>query len=677
MPNRLALETSPYLRQHMDNPVDWHPWSDEAFARARAEDKPLLLSVGYAACHWCHVMAHESFEDAATAELMNAAFVNVKVDREERPDVDAIYMRAVQALTRHGGWPMTVFLTPDGAPFYGGTYFPPDDRHGLPAFRRVLASVAEAWRTRRDDVVQGAAALLRIYEEPPLPRSGRVDAALLDRAARNAMAQYDHRQGGFGGAPKFPPTMTLDFLLRRWARTGDTTLLQAVRHSWDHMVRGGLFDQVGGGFHRYTVDDMWLVPHFEKMLYDNALLVRLGAHLWQATADPAVRAATEATLEWVEREMTSPDGGFYASLDADSEGHEGRFYVWSLTDMERALGDDVATLAAYWGATAEGNFEGGNILWRPQPDDPCARALTIDVAALQQTAARGRASLLAVRDQRVRPARDEKIIASWNGLMLRGVAECARVFGAARWRTLAEHAAEFLVAHLVREGRAFRVFAGGRVHIAGFLEDHAALGLGFLAMYELTFDSRWLGCAREMAAACERCFWDEAAGAFFDAASDAPPLVTRPRDAYDNAVPSGTALAVDLLQRLAALDGDGVGAERARQALASLAEPMAQAPLAFGHLLGVADGEVDGMVSVVLAGAADARQFACLERAVAASYVPALVLADGSAPGLSIAEGKQPADGRAAAYVCRGFSCEAPTGDAAELARQLADAARA
>ena len=660
----------------MENPVDWHPWGDAAFERARAEDKPVLLSVGYAACHWCHVMAHESFEDVATAELMNAAFVNVKVDREERPDVDAVYMRAVQALTRRGGWPMTVFLTPDGAPFYGGTYFPSEDRHGLPAFRRVLASVAEAWRTQRDEVVRGAASLRRIYDEPPFPQQARADAALLDRAVRGAIAQYDQRQGGFGGAPKFPPTMTLDFLLRRWARTGSASLLQAVHHSWDRMVRGGLFDQLGGGFHRYTVDDMWLVPHFEKMLYDNALLARLGAHLWQATHDDAVRAATEATLVWVEREMTSPDGGFYASLDADSEGHEGAFYVWTFDELQRTLGDDAATLIAFWGATADGNFEGRNILWRPHADEALAHRLGMETAALGAAVARGRRVLLARRNSRVRPSRDDKIIASWNGLMLRGAAECARVFGDARWRALAEHAAEFCASRLVRDGRAQRVFAGGAAHVAGFLEDHAALGLGFLALYELTFNERWIRLARELAAACEEFFWDDEAGTFFDAAADAPPLITRPRDAYDNALPSGTALAVELLQRLAALDGDGRGAARARRAIASLADLMAQAPLAFGHLLGAADSEVDGHISVVLSGTDDAAGRASLERSLAATYVPALVLADGATPGLPLADGKQPATGAATAYVCRGFTCDEPTRDPELLARQLAAACR-
>ena len=672
MPNRLARETSPYLRQHMDNPVDWYPWGDEAFARARAEQKPVLLSVGYAACHWCHVMAHESFEDAEIAAVMNEHFINVKVDREERPDVDAIYMRAVQALTQRGGWPMTVFLTPDGAPFFGGTYFPPEDLHGMPSFRRVLASVAHAWHTRRDDLLRTAGHLLQIYDEPG-SNDAPVDRSLLARAAEHVMAQYDRVHGGFGGAPKFPPTMVLDFLLRRWARTGDRAVLTAVERTWEGMVHGGVYDQLGGGFHRYAVDSQWLVPHFEKMLYDNALLVRLGAQLWQVTGDSAVREVTEATLAWVEREMTAPDGGFYASLDADSEGEEGRFYVWRYRELRDALGDDADLLAEYWGASAEGNFEGQNILWRPRRDADFAAARGLAAHALHTAVARGRAALIAVRDRRARPARDEKIIAGWNGLMLRGVAECARVFGEERWRRVAERAGEFLATALVRDGRASRIFAHGEARIAGVLEDHAALGLGFLALYELTFERRWLDHARRMAIACERHFWDEGASAFYDTADDAPPLVTRPRDVYDNAVPAGASLAVELLQRLTALDGDERRAGWVHTALAGSAEMMERSPMAFGHLLSVADSHVAGPVSVVLAGTRTASEFRRLARTVAARYVPGLVLAWGPAPDIALLGDKTPRDGVAAAYVCRGFACDAPTTDADALARQLAD----
>ena len=674
MPIRLALETSPYLLQHANNPVEWLPWGDDAFARARAEDKPVLLSIGYAACHWCHVMAHESFEDPVTAEIMNALFVNVKVDREERPDVDAIYMQAVQALTGHGGWPMTMFLTPDGAPFYGGTYFPPEPRHGIPAFKRVLASVAEAWRSSREDVMRGATSLLEIYE--PATRAAEagapVDADLLDAAERAVLASYDEAHGGFGGAPKFPPSMTLDFLLRRAGRRDNPALLGVVRHTWLRMTQGGLFDQVGGGIHRYAVDDVWLVPHFEKMLYDNALLVRLGAHLWQATGDQSVREATELTLAWVEREMTAPDGGFYASLDADSEGHEGKFYVWTLDELNDALGADAALMTGFWSATAGGNFEGRNIPWAPHTVDEFAEQRELDPDALRRTIDRARATLLARREQRVRPTRDDKIIAGWNGLMLRGVAECARVFAEPRWTSLARRAGEFLASSMVRDGRALRVFARGEARIGGFLEDHAALGLGFLALYELTFEPRWLALARGLSAACDAQFWDDAIGAYFDTATDAQPLVTRPRDINDNAIPSGNSLAVELLQRLAALDGNAEQARRAAFVLSSLGSLMARHPLAFGHLLGAAEFEVHGAVSVAIAGVAGSADFGRLARTVATRYVPSLVLAGGEGASPALLEGKHPLEGRARAFVCRGFTCDAPTTEPAELAVQLA-----
>ena len=678
MPNRLALETSPYLLQHANNPVDWLPWGDEAFARARAEDKPILLSIGYAACHWCHVMAHESFEDPVTAEIMNALFVNVKVDREERPDVDAIYMQAVQALTGHGGWPMTMFLTPDGAPFYGGTYFPPEPRHGIPAFKRVLASVAEAWRSSRDDVMRGAKSMLEIYEPAARPAEAGtpVDANLLDAAEQSVLSRYDERNGGFGGAPKFPPSMTLDFLLRRAGRTDNPALLGVVRHTWLRMVQGGLFDQVGGGIHRYAVDDVWLVPHFEKMLYDNALLVRLGAHLWQATGDQSVREATELTLAWVEREMTAPEGGFYASLDADSEGHEGKFYVWTLEELNEALGGDSATMTRFWSATVGGNFEGRNILWAPHTVDEFAEQRDLDPDALRGMIDRARGTLLERREQRVRPTRDDKIIAGWNGLMLRGVAECARVFGEPRWTSLARRAGEFLATAMVRDGRALRVFARGEARIGGFLEDHAALGLGFLALYELTFEPRWLELARELSAACDAQFWDAAIGAYFDTATDAQPLVTRPRDINDNAIPAGNSLAVELLQRLAALDGNTAQATRATLVLSSLGDLMAKHPLAFGHLLGAVEFEVHGSVSVAIAGVPGAADFTRLARTVAERYLPSLVLAGGEGESPALLEGRHPASGRAQAFVCRGFSCDAPTTEPAELAVQLAVAVR-
>jgi hypothetical protein len=506
--NRLATELSPYLQQHAGNPVDWYPWGDEAFALAKREDKPMLLSIGYAACHWCHVMAHESFEDADTARMMNDLFVNVKVDREERPDVDSIYMQAVQAITGHGGWPMTMFLTPDGVPFYGGTYYPPEDRHGMPSFRRILVSVSEAWKTRREEVLKGATTLRGIYAAAEAPTAAgdgmtREQLAGTMRAMRN---WYDPREGGFGSAPKFPQPQLLDVILRHHARTGDADALEMVRHSFRRMARGGLYDQLGGGFHRYTVDAVWLVPHFEKMLYDNALLGRLAVHLWQRTGDAEVRRIAEETFTWLRREMTDPAGGWYSSLDADSEGHEGKFYVWSHAELRQVLGDDADADAAiaYWDASASGNFEGTNILHVPESAEGVAARLGISAEQLAGMIARARTTLLAARDQRIRPERDEKVLASWNGLMLRAVAEAARAFENPTLAEDALRAGAFLRRELVRDGRALRSWRNGVVRIPGFLEDHAALALGFLALYQLTYNRAWLDDALALNAGATR-----------------------------------------------------------------------------------------------------------------------------------------------------------------------------
>jgi uncharacterized protein YyaL (SSP411 family) len=683
MPNRLADETSPYLVQHAENPVDWYPWGPEALARASREDKPILLSIGYAACHWCHVMAHESFEDAATARLMNELFINIKVDREERPDLDSIYMQATQAMTGHGGWPMTVFLTPETVPFYTGTYFPPEDRHGMPSFRRVLHAVADAYRSRRGGVEETAAKMRELYASTTMPArsTGALTATTLDRAYRAIAQRYDTRHGGFEGAPKFPQAMVLDFLLRYWRRTGTDYALEMVTGSFRKMARGGIYDHLGGGFHRYAVDATWTVPHFEKMLYDNALLSRLGVHIWQATRDPEVRRVTEETIDWVAREMTAPNGGFYASLDADSEGHEGTFYVWTREEVERALGDEGRLAAAYWGVTDEPNFEGRYILHAPNETSVVAARGGVTPGAVVEAVANARAILLARRARRVRPGRDEKVLASWNGLMLRGVAESARAFGRDDYRTMAIRNAAFLLREMVRDGRVMRSHTAGVTRIAGYLEDHAAVALGLLDVYGLTFDERWLDAARAIADAVDRWFWDERTGAYFDTASDHEALLTRPRDITDNAVPAGTSLAVDLLLRLAELVGDEPRRTRAMQVLESLSEPLARYASAFGHLLGAADMAVHGAVEVALAGDPARDDFRALADTVGADYVPSLVIAGGNARGdapveIALLRGKIPRDDRATAYVCRQYLCEEPVTDPAALPAQLTRASR-
>jgi uncharacterized protein YyaL (SSP411 family) len=675
MANRLANETSPYLRQHADNPVDWYPWGEQALARAREEHKPILLSIGYAACHWCHVMAHESFENEATARLMNEHFINVKVDREERPDIDGIYMQAVQAMTGHGGWPMTVMLTPELVPFFGGTYFPPHDGRGMPSFTRVLTVLADAWTHKQDQITRTVESMRQLYAvatESSQP-TGALTPALLERAYRGLARNYDEQHGGFGGAPKFPQAMALDFLLRYWSRTGTEHALSMARDSYLQMIRGGIYDQLGGGFHRYTVDAIWLVPHFEKMLYDNALLARLGTHLWQATGDAEIRRSVEETIDWLAREMTSEEGGFFSSLDADSEGHEGKFYVWSLDEFNAIVGDDAPVLARYWDVSESGNFEGANILHVPQAPTFAARRFSLSDAALGALVARARQKLYDVRSRRVWPGRDEKVLAGWNGLMLRTIAEAARIFGRSDWRELALRNGELLFREMVRDGRVMRTRTAGQTRLAGYLEDHAAVALAALALYELTFDRSWLDRARTLAATIMEWFWDEESQNFFDTARDHEALVTRPRDVTDNAIPSGNSLAAELLVRLAELTQNAELARRGRWIPETLAEPMAQHPQAFGL--------VNGAVELAVVGDPASAAFDALVAETRTRYLPALALAGGvpgaATAGVALLDQREMRGGNATAYLCRNYTCDEPVTDAGALSAQLDGVSRA
>ena len=679
--NRLARETSPYLLQHAHNPVDWYPWGDEALERARRENKPILLSIGYAACHWCHVMERESFEDDATAQLMNERFVNVKVDREERPDLDGIYMSAVQAMTGHGGWPMTMFLTPDGVPFFGGTYFPPADRMGMPSFRRVLTGVADAYRDRREEVMRSGEQLKSIYvPAASVTRStGALNSALLERAWRSIAQRYDARQGGFEGAPKFPQAMALDFSLRYWRRTGTPHALEMVTHSYRRMARGGIYDQVGGGFHRYAVDAVWLVPHFEKMLYDNALLARLGAHLWQATGDAEFRRVVEETIGWAVREMLSPAGGFYSSLDADSEGEEGKFYVWSAAELESVLGEDAALLGRFWGVSAGGNFEGHNILYVPNDPTAVAAREGIDRSRLEEAIDDARGKMYEHRAARVWPGRDDKVLASWTGLMVRAIADAARALAREDWRSVAVRAGEFLAREMVRDSRVYRSWKDGQARISGFLEDQASVALAFLSLYELTLDTTWLSRARALGDAMVAYFWDDDTNAFFDTAHDHERLITRPREVTDNATPSGTSLAVELLLRLSELYRDAYMQRRATWTLESLAAPLAQHGAAFGHLLGAADLAIYGATEVAIVGQPGSEDFQALTTVVSERYLPALVLAGGmpdDGRGIALLEDREARGERATGYVCRQYLCAEPTSDPARLRALLDEAAQ-
>jgi uncharacterized protein len=667
-PNRLLGETSPYLLQHAHNPVDWYPWGPEALERARAEDKPILLSVGYAACHWCHVMAHESFEDPETAAQMNRDFVCVKVDREERPDLDGIYMDAVQAMTGHGGWPMTVFLTPEGGPFYAGTYYPKLDRPGMPSFRRVLAAVTDAWARRRDDARRQGDQVVQVLAAQSGALGGdggELSEATLRQAFEGLRGAFDATWGGFGAAPKFPQPMTLEFLLRCDLR-GYAGALDMARLTLDKMAAGGIFDQVGGGFHRYSTDGRWLVPHFEKMLYDNAQLVRLYTHAWQRTGDDRYRRVAARTADYLLGELRHPGGGFFSSQDADSEGVEGRFFVWSFEELAGIAGEPVAR---HLGASPEGNWEGTNVLWTPEPAGP----------ELQDEVDAALPRLVEAREARVHPATDDKVLAAWNGLAISALAEAGRSFGEPRYRDAALAAASFVLGNLAGEGgRLLRSWREGRAGGPGYLDDHACMAEACLTLYETTFDLRWLREARRLAAAMVELFADPGGDGFYQTGSDAERLVVRPRELFDNAVPAGSSVAAEVLQRLGRLTGDPDTEQAGLAALRPVLGVLGRAPTGFGHALGAADFALSRVREVAVVGRPGSADTGALLAEVWGTYQPNRVLA-AAAPGDAAAQGEVPLladrptlEGRATAYVCEHFVCQLPVTEPAELAAQLA-----
>jgi uncharacterized protein YyaL (SSP411 family) len=648
VPNRLGGESSPYLVQHKDNPVDWYPWGEEALARAREEDRPLLVSIGYSACHWCHVMAHESFEDPAIAAVMNARFVCVKVDREERPDVDAICMEACQAMTGHGGWPLNAFLTPEGVPFYAGTYFPPEPRHGLPSWRMVLDSVAEAWASRRDEIRAQSGRMVEA-----LSATDRLEPSMepiRDEELRSAMVSlwnvYDRVNGGFGRAPKFPPHSVIELLLARGEHEMSLGTLGA-------MARGGIYDQVGGGFARYSVDATWTVPHFEKMLYDNALLARAYLHGWQVSDEERFRRVCCETLDWALREMRGPEGGFCSALDADSEGVEGKFYVWTLDELHAALGDLADPALEYFRPTP---FEHGLILEGrgPEPEQ---------LADIQRR-------LLEVRSRRVRPGLDDKRLTSWNALMIAALAEAGATLGREDYVRAAVDCATFVLGELRDgEGRLLRTWKDGRARVAAYLEDHAYLIDALIALYEATGDPRWFEEATTLAGVLLERFSDPERGGFFTTADDHEPLAARRKDLEDSPIPSGNSAAAFGLLRLALLAGEGSYERHALGVLRLLFPLAARHPQAFGHLLAAADFYLSPVKEVAIVGPAS--EAGELLRVVRAQYRPHLVLAAGAADGVPLLEGREPVDGRAAAYVCEHFVCRAPVTSPEELAAAL------
>jgi uncharacterized protein YyaL (SSP411 family) len=648
-PNRLIQETSPYLRQHAYNPVDWYPWGPEALDRAKTDDKPVLLSIGYAACHWCHVMERESFEDPEIAALMNENFVCIKVDREERPDIDSIYMDAVQAMTGQGGWPMTMFLTPEGRPFYGGTYFPPRDSHGLPSFRRLLESVSEAWRERRRELEdQGTKLVEHIASlSAPEPSPEPLTTGLITKAASSITTPYDEVHGGFGGPPKFPQAPVLGFLLRR----PDPDVRRMLFHTLDEMARGGIYDHLGGGFHRYSVDEAWLVPHFEKMLYDNAQLARLYANAWQATKEPLYQRVAGETLEYLIRDMRHEAGGFYSSEDADSEGVEGKFYVWSHDEFM-----EIAPEAAdYYRVSPEGNFEGSTILTAPS-DEPPAEA---------------RARLMEARAKRIRPGLDDKILTSWNGLAIAAFAEAGAAFKRSDFVEAAREAAGFILQELQQKGRLLHSYKDGKARVLGMLEDYAYLTDGLLSLWEATFESQWLDeCARLCREMLEL-FSDESGAGLFSTGRDHEQLIVRQKEVVESATPSPMAVAALTLQRLGALTGNQDYATEGGNILRLAHHYMERAPRAVPSYLSALDFWLSTPKEIVIS-ARDAPASTELFDTVWQTYLPNRVVA-ASPPGLDspLMEGKSPIDGRPTAYVCERYVCKAPTTDADELMAQL------
>jgi uncharacterized protein len=666
--NRLANETSPYLLQHAHNPVDWYPWGAEALERARTEDKPILLSIGYSACHWCHVMERESFENQQIADVMNAAFVCIKVDREERPDLDGIYMQAVQAMTGAGGWPMTVFLAPDGTPFYGGTYYPPADRANMPGFPRVLHAIADAWKTRRNEVLQSGARLREALQhaiQPPAGTSG-LSRDLLDQAGKGLIAQHDPDKGGFGGVPKFPQPMAIEFLLRYWRRSGDAAALSAVTHTLDAMARGGIYDHLGGGFARYSTDAEWLVPHFEKMLYDNAQLARAYLMGYQVTGNAFFKDVTEEIIKYVLRDMTDPSGGLYSTEDADSEGEEGKFYVWTPAEVVDLLGaEDARLFCAFYDIREPGNFEGRASILRMQHTPlQVAQQLGVSEAEVLAAIERGRTVLFEARTQRVRPARDEKVLAAWNGMMLRAIAEAGSVLERADFIAAAERNASFLLEHMrTPDGHLHRTWKPGHAaRLNGYLEDYANVADGLLALYEATFSVRWLTAAIELADVILREFADTQNGGFFDTSIGHERLITRPKDVFDNATPSGNSVAADVLLRLALLTDRAEYRDAAEGVLRLLPEAMARYPLGFARALNALDFFLDAPREVAIVGPRDAESTRWLRRATFEPFVPNKVVA-GSGADIPLLLGRQANNGHAVAYVCEHYVCQAPTSD--------------
>ncbi len=653
--NRLIDETSPYLLQHAHNPVYWYPWGDEAFERAKSEDKPVLVSIGYSACHWCHVMEHESFEDVSTAAVMNEHFINIKVDMEERPDVDQIYMNFVQLTTGRGGWPMNVFMTPDKRPFFGGTYFPPSPRYGMPSWQQILTSISDAFREKRDELENSANDIIGELRRLSTVEAsaGGLSTDLLDAAFGSYIRTFDTVNGGFGGAPKFPAAMSLEFLLRYHKRTGEDRALAVVTHTLDKMANGGMYDQLGGGFHRYAVDAIWLVPHFEKMLYDNAQLIRVYLHAYQVTGNEFYKTIAIDTLEYVRREMLDESGGFYSTQDADSEGEEGKFFVWTPEEIAEILGeDDAAEFCAFYEVTASGNFEGSNILNVKNP---------VAIAPGSDKFADARARLFAEREKRIKPGRDEKVLTAWNGLMLAAFADAAAVLDSGEYLDVAKRNAEFVRTELQNDGCLLRTWKDGSAKLNGYVEDYANVADGLIVLYQVSGDVEYLIEARRLADVMITEFWDDENGGFFFTSNDHEELIVRNKDFYDNATPSGNSVAADVLLRLAKLTGEDKYERFAVTTLRLAAAQLRRHPQGFGRTLSALEFHLGETKEIAIVGLRGGE----MEREILSKYLPdaVVVISDNAVADSSVIpllKDRVVMDGKPTAYVCKDFVCVRP-----------------
>jgi hypothetical protein len=677
MPNHLINENSPYLLQHADNPVDWYPWGAQALEKARTEDKPIFLSIGYAACHWCHVMAHESFEDRATAAIMNDRFINIKVDREERPDLDGIYMSAVVAMTGQGGWPMSVFLTPDGVPFFGGTYFPPSRRYNMPSFREVLDGVHRAWMNDRPGILDSGARitqhLLQTNGISTSEQSLRLE--FLDRAAFNLIQAYDWKHGGWGNAPKFPQPMAIEFLLRRASR-GDSVARDVAKHALQAMAQGGMYDVIGGGFARYSTDSNWLVPHFEKMLYDNAQLALAYLHGFMVIGDPFFCQVCEETLDFMVRELRHPEGGLYSSLDADSEGHEGKYYLWTLSDLTCALPhpDDARLITDAYGITEAGNFEGATVLHRAMSEEDLAGRFNLTLADLQRRLASLRQLMLRYREQRIPPATDDKVLVSWNALALSAFAEAARYLRRDDYAKIAQQIGHFLLTQLAPEGRLLRSWRDGAARHPAYLEDHAALVMALLKLYQMDANVRWYQSANSLAEVMLTLFPHELGG-FYDTGHDQDSLFIRPRDLQDNATPCGNSLAAFALLSMAEFNGNPEWRSHAESTIALIQTSAGRYPTAFGCWLQAADFALNPSRQIALLGDPTSLDTQALLAVIELAYRPDTSLARSPAPvppgSPPLLDGRSLMDGRSTVYVCQNFVCHLPVTSPEALTLQL------